>query len=70
MEKMPDQSIQTRATGGELRYYATLTMALIDAQKNKEVWKISFNTATGERVRLVRTEDGWVYESIEENRYI
>lgn len=62
--------IQTRSDNGELLYFDTLRDALLAAQKDSEIWKISFALPTGERVRLVYSPSGWVFENIDGNRYL
>lgn len=54
---------QTRRDSGELRYFATLREAMADAA-DESVWKVSFDAVSGERVRLVRHDQGWVYEPL------
>lgn len=66
---MDNKRVQTRSISGELKYHNTLTEALIYAKANEGVWKISFSFEE-ERVRLVRSPEGWVYEDIHENRFI
>lgn len=56
--------VQTRSSCGELKYFPTLREAQDYADENPEVWKISFALSTGERVRLVKREAGWVWEDI------
>lgn len=51
---MSEFQVQTRAVGGELRYFPTLKAAVGHAEADKDVWKISFDLPNGERVRLVR----------------
>ena len=56
--------VQTRSQTGEIRFYNTLESALADAQTDVKVWKVSFNAEDGTRIRLVRTIEGWTYESV------
>jgi len=56
--------VQTRSSCGELKYFPTLREARDYADGNSEVWKISFALSTGERVRLVKRDAGWVWEDI------
>lgn len=44
---------QTRRINGEIRHFNTLKEAFDDTT-DRDVWKVSFSTQTGERVRLVR----------------
>lgn len=62
----PDpQFAQLRTYDGGLSYYPTLVEALKAAEQNKEVFKLSFNAATGERVRLIRSDNGdWHFDPI------
>ena len=46
-------------------YADTLSEAIELADLDETIWKISFNAANGERVRLVRSiSDDWCYEPI------
>ena len=63
--------IQTRSEENGLHYFKTLKEAFAHADVDITVWKVSFhlegdgNASPGERVRLVRDEDGrWMYDSI------
>ncbi|MGW8181963.1 MAG: hypothetical protein ACWGQW_24815, partial [bacterium] len=56
--------VQTRSSCGELKYFASLREAQDYAEKNQEVWKISFAVESGERVRLVKRGTVWVWEDI------
>jgi len=56
--------VQTRDRQGQLEYFSTLKEAYEHAQKNPDVWKISFPLATGERVRLVKMSNDWVWQDI------
>lgn len=61
--------IQTRSNDGGLAIYPTLADAFRAAEKDPEIWKISFDGKSEERVRLIRTEGGWLYEDIYGNRH-
>lgn len=63
---MTDENLplQTRSEKDGLNYFATLSEALKFAEQNKSVWKISFSFE-GERVRLVRRDDGFVVELLD-----
>lgn len=60
--------VQTRTTGGELRFWPTLKEAMTHAEQNVLVWKVSFPVGPPEnceRCRLVKNGSGsWVYEDI------
>lgn len=56
--------VQTRNIRGELQYFTTLKAAFDHAAEDPTVWKVSFGLPSGERVRLVREGDDWVYEDI------
>ncbi len=53
-------SYQTRSEEGELRYFDTLKEALDHGNRDLSIWKISFATWNGDRIRLIRrnTYDG------------
>lgn len=66
-------SVRTRSEKNGLREFETFSDAMTHANWNEDVWKISFDLSSGERVRLVRQtilmgELGsgvlWVYELI------
>ena len=61
--------IQVRFNNGSLAVYETLADAFRAAEEDEEIWKISFDGKSGERVRLIRTEGGWLYEDIYGNRH-
>lgn len=60
--------IQTRSEETGLGQHKTLKEAFEAAKNDPTIWKISFCTETGERVRLVRIHEPnaiyWVYEYI------
>lgn len=56
--------IQTRNEHGEIDQWETLQAAFNYASLDPEVWKISFSTDTGEPVRLIKTDQGWLYETV------
>ena len=56
--------IQVRSEELGVRQFKTLQDALSYAQDNRSVWKISFEIIDGTRVRLVREDNQWIYESI------
>ena len=53
-------AVQTRNELGELQQFPTIEEALEHAKANLDVWKISFTSESGERVRFTR-----VYQSNE-----
>jgi len=57
-------AIQTRNREGTLEYFPTLKEAYEHALKDTTVWKISFDIPTGERVRLVKMSEDWVWQDI------
>lgn len=61
--------IQTRDNDGALMQFQTLADAFRAAERDPEIWKISFDGQSGERVRLIRVEGGWLYEDIYGNRH-
>lgn len=58
-----DFQVRSEETG--IRYFPTLKQAYEDAHTDTTVWKISFDTKNGERVRLVRHDGHFVYQPIE-----
>lgn len=60
------EKVQVRSEETGLQYFDSLDQALAYANKDKTVWKISFNDANGDRVRLVTRDNGftWIYESL------
>lgn len=67
--------VQTRSDEGGLRYFGSLQEAFDYAEKNKDVWKISFNAEDGSRCRFVKTralavvdtevQCTWVFEPLD-----
>ncbi len=51
-----DFDIQIKSTGGQVHFYTTNREAVKEAEKDPTIWKISFNIASGEHIRLVRVE--------------
>lgn len=66
MTLLNEIEIQTRGEISGLMYFDTLESALSYAEKNKDVWKISFSIHSGERVRLVKdvVQGVWVYDPL------
>lgn len=59
---------QVRTEDGEIKEFPTLEDAFCFATAFKTVWKISFSIETGERIRLIRENNQWIYEDIYGNR--
>ena len=55
---------QTRDHDGECRVFPSFKEAIEYAESNPDVWKVSFTTPEGDRIRLVETSDGWTYDPI------
>lgn len=61
--------IQTRNEAGKIDFWETLEYAFNQAAFDKSIWKISFPVGD-EHVRLIRTDQGWLYENVYGNRNI
>jgi len=74
-----DPEIQTRGNDGKISFWPTIAAAMVAAENDTTIWKISWtDQQTQERVRLVRRKglvpgsggqlhgghDVWVYEPI------
>ena len=57
-------AIQTRNREGTLEYFPTLKEAYEHSLKDSTVWKISFDVPTGERMRLVKMSEDWVWQDM------
>ena len=55
---------QTRSEENGIQTYITLIEALDMARRDNTIWKISFDAFNGERIRLVKTIEGWTYENV------
>jgi hypothetical protein len=56
---------QTRSEETGIILHRSMNDALNHADEDKSVWKISFTTPdTNERIRLVKTEHGWILENV------
>lgn len=55
--------IQLRDSEGGIREVDTFKEAFEAAKEDRSIWKISW-PEDDNRIRLVRGEDGWVYEPI------
>jgi hypothetical protein len=61
----PDFRYQTRSEVNGLHYFNKIEDALIRAEADESIWKISFESRVGQRIRLVRNAEGFFqYESI------
>ena len=56
--------IQTRSETTGILKHKTFQDAISTANLDSSIWKISFEIEDGTRVRLVRTQEGWVYENV------
>lgn len=59
--------VQTRDQDGALRFFHTVKEGFDHANKNPDVWKVSFITESGEHCRFVRSDAGgnlWLFEPI------
>ena len=57
--------VQTRSVRGELKFFPTVKEGFEAAEEDPEIFKVSFGLPSGERVRLVRGEDGkFFYEDL------
>ncbi len=59
-----DTTIQTRSEINGIAYHANLLEAMTAVGRDNSIWKISFNAANGERIRLIWEYDCWILESI------
>jgi hypothetical protein len=61
----PQLEVQLRCEDGELLFARTVKEAMQMAEKDPDIWKISWtDSITDERIRLVRHGMVWVYEPI------
>ena len=58
--------VQTRSETSNpgLLFHDTFQAAMLHAISDPTVWKVSFSVESGERIRLIREDGNWVYESI------
>ena len=57
--------IQTRSEENGIDTLETLEKAISEAKRDPSIWKISFNAANGERIRLVKNDRGnWILENL------
>ena len=58
-KRKPETEVQTRTMEGEIILYANLVDALVGAQLNPLIWKISYQAYQGShRHRFIRAIDG------------
>ncbi len=71
MQLSAEIEYQIRSEDGSLRFSYSIRKAFIIAKKHNGI-KISFSNGKKgeERIRLIRTEQGWVYENIYGDRGI
>lgn len=61
---MTPTTIQTRSEITGVKTHKTFQDALQASRDDKTIWKISFEISDGSRIRLVKTDDGWIYEDV------
>ena len=55
----------TRSQDNGEKTFATLKDAMVHTDQDLTVWRIRFMLSNGERVSLIRTEEGlWIYDEI------
>lgn len=60
-----DTHIQTRSEVTGIRNFPQIAEAMFAAKDDLTIWKISFNAANGDRVRLVRFQNTeWIFDPI------
>ena len=57
--------VQTRSEKNGLQFHETVNAAFLAAEKDETIWKISFQSESGERVRMIRRGNNFFYESLE-----
>lgn len=57
---------QTRSEINGLKYFDSFLEAMKEAKSDSSVWKVSFTTSDGARIRLVREGDTFVYKPLME----
>jgi hypothetical protein len=60
---------QTRSETTGTRMHRSLQNAMKEAAADLTIWKVSFILPGDEPVRLVRTPEGWTYETIHGERF-
>lgn len=68
-----EASVQIRSELTGIHDVASLEKAFAAAKEDSSIWKISFDAASGERVRLIKVpgEDAaWIYEDVFGNRKV
>jgi hypothetical protein len=61
---MEQKLFQTRSEQTGIQTYKTFMDAMQATRDDKTIWKISFDLCDGDRIRLIKTEDGWIYENV------
>jgi hypothetical protein len=62
---MSQEKFSVQVRGDDIRNVATFQEALAMSKKDPTIWKISFSLPTGERIRLVKNDQGqFFYEPI------
>lgn len=56
--------VQCRSEITGLSFYESVKDAVLAAEKDKTIWKVSFTSDTGEYIRLTRDGGRWVYDPI------
>ena len=62
--------VQMRAQNGVLQSFSSLSEAIAAAQKDETIWKISFPLPTGERCRLEKEHNAWLYVHIDDGEIV
>lgn len=57
--------VQTRSEENGIRQFTSLSLAMLAAKRDPSIWKISYVSSDGSRVRLIKDESGeWIEEDI------
>lgn len=56
--------VQTRSETNGVKFHTSISAAFKQARRDGTIWKISFNAEDGTRIRLIKMQDGWKYESL------
>lgn len=65
-KKTLPQNYQTRNEEGHIAYHDSFFDALSSSIKDSSVWKISFQSDSGKFIRLVKKEDGWMMDNMDD----
>lgn len=57
---------QTRNEDGSLGYYKSFIEAFLSSVKDTSVWKISFQSDSGKFIRLLKKENGWMMDNMDD----